>query len=220
MTGSLDASNFNGAVVFFAAEFESVLHKVTQCYVLMIEDGIRLPRDENLIRDCLVNGYLNNSKIKRQLELRYFVNPEVPEPNNKRPDIKFQSVNHVYEPEIYFSIECKVIGKDNVHGKTGLNAKYIKNGICRYVSGRYSSFGRVNGMIGFVIDEMDIHENIRDINKLLTQSFSEANATSEISAANFISGFEYHYVSKHLDNRQTLLTIYHLMFDFHKNIVQ
>ncbi len=217
MFNNLDATNFSGSIPFYDANFEDILSKITICYHKMIENKEPLIKDENKIRDVLVNDYLNNPTIKKELKLEYFINPEVPERNNKRPDIKFQSPNTLYNPEQYYSIECKVLKNENLTGAKGLNAKYVYNGIYRFTSNYYSSFYRVNAMIGFIVDKLDIHKNTENINSLL-QSNKDINTTKEITKSSFIKDFEYHYHSEHLDKENQKLKIYHLMFDFKENI--
>ena len=217
MFNNLDATNFSGSIPFYDVNFENILSKITICYYKMIENKEPLFKDENKIRDVLVNDYLNNPKIKKELKLEYFINPEVPEKNNKRPDIKFQSPNTFYNPEQYYSIECKVLNNENLTGKTGLNAKYVENGIYRFTSNYYSSFYRVNAMIGFIIEKLDTHKNIENINVIL-QSNNAINTTKEITSSSFIEDFKYHYHSEHLDESNQKLRIYHLMLDFSENM--
>ena len=218
MFGSLDASNYIGSVPFYEKEFEIILSKIVVCYNLMLAKGITLESDENEIRNTLVNDFLNDREIKQQLKLEYFINPEVPEPNNKRPDIKFQSVNSWSNPKEYFSIECKVLDNENVAGTSGRNAKYIKEGIYRFTSMDYSSYHRVNGMLGFIVEKMNIHTNVNHINELLQTSLKKANTTKKITKDSFIDDFEYQYHSTHLDRDNHELKIYHLMLNFSKNI--
>ncbi len=218
MYNNLDATNFSGSIPFYDITFEDILSKITICYHKMIENKEPLIKDENKIRDVLVNEYLNNSAIKKELKLEYFINPEVPEKNNKRPDIKFQSPNTFYNPEQYYSIECKVLNNKNLRGTTGLNAKYVNNGIFRFTSNYYSSFYRVNAMIGFIVEKMDIHQNVENnINGILMNN-NAINTTKKITNSNFIKDFEFHYYSEHKDKNNLKLRIYHLMFDFSGNM--
>ncbi len=218
MFNNLDATNFSGSIPFYDVNFEDILSKITICYNKMIENKEPLIKDENKIRDILVNDYLNNPTIKKELKLEYFINPEVPERNNKRPDIKFQSPNTFYNPEQYYSIECKVLKNENLTGAKGLNAKYVYNGIYRFTSNYYYSFYRVNAMIGFIVDELDIHKNTEKNINLLLQSNKAINTTKKITKSSFIEDFEYHYDSEHLDKDNQKLKIYHLMFDFNENM--
>lgn len=206
--------SFNQQVYF--GEFEILLSKIAICYNLMVQDKVQLPNDENGIRDVLVNQYINNPEIKRKLEIKYFIYPEVPEPKSKgRTDI------HICKPDIYYDqneeyyiIECKRLDNKATRGISGLNAEYIKNGICRFVSNYYSSHYGVNAMIGFMITQMDIHRNTDDINFLLSSQFPGANTLTNLSKETFIPNFEYHYRSTHQKSDSSELCLYHLMFDF------
>jgi hypothetical protein len=99
-----------------------------------------------------------------------------------------------------------------------LNAKYIENGIDRFITKFYSSYYRVNGMIGFIVEDLKIDENVKSINTLLTTSFSSISTKQEITKDSFIDDFEYHYNSIHADKDNDELKIYHLMFDLSENI--
>lgn len=218
MFNNLDASNFKGSVPFYDANFECIMHKISVCYSMIVSSKVPLPKDENLIRDVLVNDYLNNNLIKEKLNLSYFFNPEVPEKNIKRPDIKIQSPNSVFRTEEYYSIECKVLDNKYVTGTSGLNAKYIKNGIRRFTDKEYTSHFRVNGMIGFIVDQMDIHQNVKNINLLLKSSFKEIKTTKLMTNERYYDDFEHHYASIHKDIDNNELKIYHLMLDVSGNI--
>ena len=220
MFGSLDASNFSGSVPFYDNEFEKILSKITICYQLMKTNKVVLENDENKIRDVLVNDYVNNPKIKNDLQLNYFIFPEVPETKTSgRTDIRIHNPNSfLNQNEEYYIIECKRLDNTNTTGKSGLNAKYIENGIDRFTTKFYSSYYRVNGMIGFVVEDLKIHENVKSINTLLTTSFSSITTKQEITKDSFIDDFEYHYNSIHTDKDNDELKIYHLMFDLSENI--
>jgi hypothetical protein len=69
-------------------------------------------------------------------------------------------------------------------------------------------------MIGFVVDSLDIHKNIEDINYLLENEFSQINTTDLIRKENFISHFDFQYSSGHLTEDRQELKLYHLMFSF------
>ncbi|MAC93948.1 MAG: hypothetical protein CMC96_00460 [Flavobacteriales bacterium] len=220
MFGSLDASNFSGCVPFYDNEFEKILSKITICYQLMKTDKVVLENDENKIRDVLVNNYINNPKIKQDLQLNYFFFPEVPESKTSgRTDIRIHNPNSfLNQNEEYYIIECKRLDNTNTVGTSGLNAKYIENGIDRFITKCYSSYYRVNGMIGFIVEDLKIDENVKSINVLLTTSFSSIITKQEITKDSFIDEFEYHYSSIHTDEDNDELKIYHLMFNLSENI--
>lgn len=216
MFNQLDASNFTYNKYIYNVEFENVLNKIITCYQIMIKDGVKLPNNENDIRDILVNKYINNPIIKKALDFNYFVFPEVPETQTTgRTDIRLNHPGSVFnQNEEYYIIECKRLDKNNQTGLTGLNAKYIENGICRFTTNYYSSYYQVNGMIGFVVEDMDIDENVKYINKLIP-SFSDSFCDQEIEKNGFVikDDFEYSYTSTHSINNKNRLLLYHLMLE-------
>lgn len=182
----------------------------------MIKDKVKLENDENKIRDCLLLNYLKNDKVRKDIDLlKWHFEREVQEDHSVgRTDIKVISPNTFEKQEAYYILECKRLENKNTSGTTGLNAEYIKNGIARFTSKYYSSFHRVNGMIGFIVDVLDIHSNTENINSLLSKSFSSIETTKTITKDNFIEDFDYHYHSTHRDEDKDDLKIYHLMLDF------
>lgn len=174
-------------------EFKHLLNSIYSCYKEMLSDKISVPsNDENEIRDRLLFDYLNNNLLRVKFELLDFLfDPEVPV-NNGRSDIKIQTKNTFIDTDAYYIIECK-----RLDGCSKLNKEYIKNGINRFLTGKYPSHYRVNGMIGFIVKEIDIDKNMEKI-------------------GNFFNLIEKDklYDSKHKD-----LKLYHLMMDFSKNII-
>lgn len=139
MLSPLDPSAFLESAGFRDAELQDVLTKIVYCYRLMLSNNVRVANNENQIRDELLINYLRNNKIREQLKLAtYLFDREVPEDNNKgRTDIKVQTTNTFNDTSAYYIIECKRLNNKNLKGKTGLNAKYVEDGIMRFVSGPY-----------------------------------------------------------------------------------
>ena len=221
MDSPLDPSIFPGSADFYIAEFESILVGITSCYKMMIEDNVSVPpNDENGIRDILLLNYLKNRAIKKKVKLtNYRFDREIPEDTTKgRVDIRIISKNDFEIDEAYYTIECKRLDNNRTSGTSGLNGKYIKEGIMRFITEYYSSYYRVNGMIGFVVEQMDISANITNINKLLMENFSDANAETVLTFHHFIKDFKYQYYSIHKDIKDRNIKLYHLMFDFSANI--
>lgn len=206
--------SFNQQVYF--GEFKILLSKIAICYSLMIQDKVQLPNDENGIRNKLLLNYLRKNEIRKSIGLTEFLfDREVPEDNSiGRTDIKVQTKNTFETTEAYYTIECKRLDNKATRGISGLNAEYIKNGICRFVSNYYSSHYGVNALIGFVVSPMDIDKNTDDINFLLKNHFPKTNVSTALTKENFIPGFEYHYRSIHKKNDSAELHLFHLMFDF------
>lgn len=218
---SLDASAYTESSFIYEYEFEKILSKIVICYQMMIKTTFTLDNNENAIRDYLLLNYLKDDTLRRDIDLLdYHFEREVPEDSSMgRTDIKIISKNTFEIQDAYYLIECKRLNNININGSTGLNAEYIKNGICRYTSNYYKSYYRVNGMIAFVVDEMNIHENIKILNKLMTTSFTNLKVKKEITKANFVDNFDYHYHSEHIDDDNNILKLYHLIFDFKDKIL-
>ena len=217
LENDLDASDFlyNNEVYF--KEFEDVLSKITACYFKLKKDAKQIPmNDENGIRDILLNDYLKNGIVKKQIILsNYLFDKEVTEINSSgRVDIRIMPVNPFISDDAYYILECKRLDNHARRGVSGLNYKYIANGIQRFTTKFYASYYKTNAMIGFVVDSLNIHENIEDINYLLENEFSQIDTTNLIRKENFISHFDFHYSSGHLTEDKQELKLYHLMFSF------
>lgn len=179
MFRELNASGYEYNGIFYNAEFEDILSKIISCYNLMIADKVSLINDENAIRNVLLVNYLKDNSIRKKVKLTdYLFDREVPEDRSiGRTDIKIQTLNTFHDTGAYYIIECKRLDATNLNGTTGLNAKYIKYGMYRFVSTTYSAHYKTNGMIGFVVEPMDINANVTSINNLLANNYSEANTT-------------------------------------------
>lgn len=215
----LNVSNYDYSGIFYNAEFEEILSKIITCYNLMLTDNVSLVNDENKIRDVLLINYLKDNPTRRKIKLTdYLFDREVPEDRSLgRTDIKIQTLNTFQDTSAYYIIECKRLDAANTNGTTGLNAKYIKNGICRFTSASYSTHYKTNGLIGFVVVPMDINKNVSSINYLLATNFSEANTTQYMKYREIVTGFDFSYCSFHNVTEDSVV-LYHLMFDFSKQI--
>jgi hypothetical protein len=223
MTNQLDPSAFPGSADFYIAEFESILVGITSCYKMMIEDNVSVPsNDENGIRDILLLNYLKNREIRRKVKLiNYRFDREIPEDTTRgRVDIRIVSKNDFEIDEAYYAIECKRLDNNRTSGTSGLNGKYIKEGIMRFITEHYSSYYRINGMIGFIVEQMNISDNVNNINRLLEEKYKNANTKSGLKSVHFINRFKYSYCSTHGVANGREIKLYHLMFDFSKNLVK
>jgi hypothetical protein len=220
METELNASGYIYNTINYEAELQRILCGVFACYTMMLHDNIQVHNDENEIRNNLLIKYLKNDATRDITKLSDFLfDREVPEDNTEgRTDIKVQTKNTFIKTDAYYIIECKRLDNKNKTGISGLNAQYIKNGIYRFVSKYYSVFYRVNAMIGFIVEKLDIPSNIANINNLLQNHFNNCNTTRYIQTESFISDFEYHYSSEHNDIDNNIFTLYHLMLDFSENI--
>jgi hypothetical protein len=216
----LNASAFiENCCHIYKQEFENILVAIINCYKLMIACKIVLFNDENEIRNKLVgNKFLSNNQIRKKLGITdYLFEPEAPEKSG-RADIKIISKEATFrDTQAYYIIECKRLDNKNTTGTTGLNAKYIDEGIARFASKKYSMYDGTAGMIGFVVEKMDIQQNVSAINTLLTENFSQISTDEILTNKTIVSDFKYSYFSRHkIDD--VVKIIYHLMFDFSDNI--
>jgi hypothetical protein len=215
----LNAVGYGYNTINYTKEFQRVLSGIFACYTMMLKDKIVFPNDENEIRNKLLFGYLNNDNIRSNIGLDYLFNGEVLEPTGGKVDIKVQRQNRFAKSEAYYIIECKRLDNKNTTGISGLNADYINDGIYRFVSNYYSNYHRVNAMLGFVVEQLDISANIQNINALLKNpKIRNCNTTQEIRQATFIPDFEFHYSSEHNDTDGISFKLCHLMLDFSNNI--
>jgi hypothetical protein len=221
MLEKLNATAYVFSKLNYTRELERVLNKITFCFNFMLEDNIKVPaNDENKIRDILLLKYLKNDVVRKEISLTEFLfEREVQEDStNGRSDIKILTPNSFVTQAAYYIIECKRLDNKAKRGTSGLNAEYIKNGIYRFVENHYSSHYNANAMIGFVVEPMNIDSNIDDLNYLLKNNYTNANTISEISKENFILDLKYHYSSFHKTKNGIEIKLFHLMFDFSKNI--
>jgi hypothetical protein len=216
---TLKASNYIYVDTIYNSEFEDVLSKVVKCYQLMISDCFDLDNNENLIRDKLLIHYLKNNDIREKVGLNnYLFDREVAEDIGVgRTDIKIQTMNTFVDTTAYYTLECKRIDSNNLKGITGLNAKYIEKGIFRFISGAYSCHYKINGMIGFVVEKMNIRDNVNSINALLENNYTICNTLEFLKQRDILPEFDCCYTSTHTSSGNKLL-IYHLMLDLSENM--
>lgn len=219
-----DASVFAESVNFYSAEFEDILAKVVLCYRMMINGGVAVSNNEEKIRDLLYSQYLNNNDVRNRIGLNFNIVCEPAEYSEDGEctgyvDLRVFSRNSLTDTSAYFIIECKRLDNQNLKGETGLNAKYIKDGIMRFVNKQYSTNKHLNGMIGFVVESMNITDNIDNINNLLKNKYACSNTLTKLTVTDFIQDFDYQYYSEHkITEKQKKVKLYHLMFDFSKNM--
>jgi hypothetical protein len=215
---ALNASVFDNNITFYNKEFEDILAGIVSCYRSLLLTHIRLPpNDENEIRNIMLRDYLKNKRFKENNPPlnNYQFDKETSEENG-RVDIRILSVNPYLGDYNYYIIECKRLDKKNQNGITGLNNKYIIDGIGRFVFEKYPFYDNVAGMIGFIITKMDIHKNTELINGLL-KNHHEMKTKRYLTQKKIAPDFEYSYYSEHFMGDFDKV-IYHLMLDFSENM--
>lgn len=190
---------------------------------------------EDFLRNDLVNNYLN--KLRHLFNLEHFsiqAGAEESKQNVKIgiADIKFVLTSAATMDGTYFIFECKRVNK-----YAESQDAYIKDGMMRFLSGRYypESGMAIAGMIAFV--EVDIKTKpkgylpIEQVAALLKKKIDSQESTLKtlykFSPFNLtddkypeISKFKYSYLSKHLrDKNNRELSLHHLLFDYYEILV-
>ncbi|MBD5466244.1 MAG: hypothetical protein HDR22_10625 [Lachnospiraceae bacterium] len=152
------------------ANFEKMINYVLDICQLVVEDyeqkQMKMPNDENQIRSILLEEYLKKQKSAYDMS-DYRFELEVPENyagNGKhigRVDIRILLKNDFEKEEAYYIIECK-----RIDGTSDLNKKYVKEGIARFITQKYSSYYGRNIMLGFVVKKIDVAANARGIESI------------------------------------------------------
>jgi len=212
MFDEMNASIFTESKELYEAELFFILSKIFVCHKMMISSAINLKNDEEVIRDSLYTGYLNSQEILNEVDLHYHFECEPKEfgVGEGYLDIKVFNQNIFTNAKAYYTIECKRLDKNNPRTKNGLNGKYIKDGIMRFVDKKYPSFYRVSAMIGFVVDDLDSHKNIDTINYLLKNKYTESKTIEYLSAYNAM----HYYKSRHHDADGSEFILLHQMLNF------
>lgn len=207
--------------------FETVLTTCVEVYKEIINSSIELEDNENKIRDKFLK-YLQNLDFKKSHELKNLKFDKETAENAGRADIRVLPTKDEYiNDEEYYLIECKRLNSQNLNGISGLNAEYVKNGICRFVSGYYSTHYGCNALFGFVVEHVDMENDIvNNINSMLNVTMTNdhdvdvnANVIQQMCNQDFANSYPYSYISTHTHISGSELVLYHLMFDFSNNII-
>lgn len=191
--------------------FEFVLAQIHNCYKRMLIDYEFIENNENKIKNRLYKDYLDNQSIIDDLKLngyRFKTETAVIDDNYNEKgysDIEvIDLIGSLKNINSYYIIECKRIDGINSHYIKSLNNEYINEGINRFVQEKYPTHNKVNGMLGFVVNNIDIETN--------------SNHFSDFTKYKFIDNFEFSYRSNHTTKTNKKITLYHLMLDFSSKI--
>lgn len=154
--GALYRANFNKIIEYIL--------DICEMIVKDYEDKLsKLPNDENAIRSIMLEEYLKKQRNNYNM-LGYKFEPETLENyigNGVyigRIDIRITMKNNFEKDEAYYVIECK-----RIDGSADLNKKYVKDGVARFVTEKYSSYFGRNIMLGFVVRKIDVSNNTQKI---------------------------------------------------------
>ena len=167
MSGTL---NKNILDALYRANFEKITNYILVICELLVKDyekkQLKLPNDENRIRSIMLEEYLKKKKGSFDMS-DYRFELEVPEnyvgsgQHIGRVDIRILLKGDFEKEEAYYIVECK-----RIDGSADLNKKYVKEGVARFVTQKYSAYYGRNIMLGFVIKKIDISANAQLIEKL------------------------------------------------------
>lgn len=152
------------------ANFEKITNYILDICELVVEDygkkQLKLPNDENKIRSIMLEEYLKKQKVSYDMS-NYRFDLEVPEnyAGNRhyigRVDIRILLKSDFEKEDAYYIIECK-----RIDGTSDLNKKYVKEGVARFTTQKYSSYYGRNIMLGFVVKKIDMSVNAQLIESI------------------------------------------------------
>lgn len=154
----------------YRANFEKITTYILDICALIVEDyekrQLKLPNDENKIRSIMLEEYMNKQKDVHGMS-GYKFELEVPEnyagsgQHIGRVDIRVLLKSDFEKDDAYYIIECK-----RIDGSSDLNKKYVKEGVARFVTEKYSSYYGRNIMLGFVVKKIDVSSNAKLIEEI------------------------------------------------------
>lgn len=153
-------------------DLEQITGYIMKICGLLVEDFTRenrsLPNDENKIRSIMLEEYLDNDIIRSDHEmLDYSFIPETQENYDGkgsyigRADIRIKLKTDFDKHSAYYIVECK-----RIDGTEGLNKKYIEEGVARFITQKYSAYYGKNIMLGFVVRQINMSDNVKEIENL------------------------------------------------------
>ena len=167
MTCALKGSILNE---LYQANFKKITTYVIDMCDLLVADykknNLKLPNNENKIRSIMLEEYMNKQKVSHDM-LGYRFDLEIPENYNGdgthkgRVDIRILLKSDFEKNDAYYLIECK-----RIDGSFDLNNKYVKYGVGRFVTKKYSSYYGRNIMLGFVVKKIDVSSNAKSIEQI------------------------------------------------------
>lgn len=159
------------------ANFEKITNYILDICELVVEDyekkQLKLPNDENKIRSIMLEEYLRKQKVSYDMS-NYRFDLEVPENyagnghHIGRVDIRILLKSDFEKEDAYYIIECK-----RIDGTSDLNKKYVKEGVARFTTQKYSSYYGRNIMLGFVVKKIDMSVNAQLIESIQNADLDE-----------------------------------------------
>ncbi len=169
--------NKNILEALYRANFEKIANYILTICELVVEDyekkRLKLPNDENQIRSIMLEEYMKKQKgVYGMSDYRFEL--EVPEnyagngQHIGRVDIRIILKSDFEKEDAYYVIECK-----RIDGTFDLNKKYVKEGVARFITQKYSSYYGRNIMLAFVVKKIDMFANVQIIEKIQNADSNE-----------------------------------------------
>lgn len=126
-------------------------------------------------------------------------------PRGRPPTIDF-CFRDAYVGERFFGFECKLL----TEGDKRLYNEYVENGLCRFLSGKYSAYSSTGSLVGYV--------KFGNLSKIIQEVKARVNAERILKVmdlASPIGDFKEHYVSVHSREMELpSFLVHHLFFSF------
>jgi hypothetical protein len=192
---------------------DDLIPKILDLVVSAWKTFIKPAHDENEVNiTSKFRSSLINLKDFRQLPVT--IQREIPEDDLQtgkergRIDLRF---THGYREDIYFAFECKRLNKiDSKNKINSLAPEYVKEGMMRFVIGKYASSVDKGGMIGYVMNG-NTDTAIRAVNRNINnnkESLKISNPNALCSSSLRPDSLEIKETKHELDNRNFM--IYHI----------
>lgn len=202
--------------------FEKISSYILLCCNEMSKDlenvGNKIQNNENRLRDHLLECYLDDAFNRRKNNMMSFhFMSECPENYDckeskyiGRVDIKIVGQNEWFaNSDAAYFVECK-----RLDGNKKLNNEYVINGIARFVvqPPQYSSYYSKNYMLGFIVKDIKIDDNVKKIEEIQNKSIDINNKSGLIKS---VENNYYEYDCKYDVDCKTI-ELKHIFTDFTK----
>ena len=203
-------------VVFEQNLFSLIIWHISQCCKKMREDckttGENLYHHEDKISNRLVERHLDMNYLGLRFERETLEHYDPESDTYKgRTDITIKSSDWLKNREAYYIVEAK-----RLDGGTSLNKAYISEGISRFVilpSSKYPSYYGKSIMLGYVVQAIDISENVVEIDKLQRKMIVNVAIGEMNLVCDDGEGFS-HYQCLYQANGNINVVLAHLFYNF------
>jgi hypothetical protein len=224
-----NSRNYHNIGVFDKSTYKTpmidILNGIIQAFGMMLSDTYSsIENAEDIITARLVEDFLENDLVQSSLSLMsYRFIPEPAAYNAQYLQIGYSDIRVIVTHRVGafdttkadYIIECK-----RLDGKSGLNTKYVKEGICRFVEEKYTwkTVHKVSAMLGYIVVQSDIPKCVDNINRIGKKS-NIAGFIQPLGYFQIRQGFDFSYRSQHRTNSGKNADIFHVLFDLSSKIV-